>query len=76
MRTRCTNKELHGTGWYQTPDMIRLYIRTSTTTRDTTKPGYHTNTKRAWVPVGVICPEEKCRRIILDEIASEVEGAS
>jgi hypothetical protein len=70
-RTQCPNKELHGGGWYQQPDMVRIYIRTST--QEEIEGSWQKKTKRKWEPIGVICPDEKCRRVILDETGEKEE---
>jgi hypothetical protein len=31
------------------------------------------NGRRKWEPIGVICPDEKCRRVILDETGEKEE---
>jgi hypothetical protein len=69
-KTTCPNTEIHGTGWNR-PNLVRLYIRESQKATE-----YGTPAKRAWLPVGVICADEKCRRVILDDLASSPEDAA
>lgn len=78
-RTRCPDPNgVHPMRYPYPPDMVGLYVRTVTKVPHPDWPdsAFRATSKRSWLRVGYVCPDDKCRHVALDPLPDPVPAPS
>lgn len=76
---RCPDPDkVHPQRYPYPPDMTGLYIRTKHKVPHPDWPDsdYRATTKRSWLRIGWVCPDDDCRQVVLDPLPSVVPAPS